>query len=63
MKVYVDNNIVGALVKRDLALQEVEALTRVLVAGQDRQFDLVTSQVTGEEFSQIPEEHRHLRDG
>jgi hypothetical protein len=59
VKVYVDNNIVGALVKRDLALDQVEALARVLEAGQDRHFDLVTSQVAAEEISQIPEEHRH----
>jgi hypothetical protein len=55
---YLDTCIVSGLAKNDVAPTEIEALLRILQAGQAGKVNLVTSAVTKREISRIPDQFR-----
>jgi len=58
IKAYLDTCIVSGLVKGDLNKADEAALVCILQAGKAGVLELVTSDVTATELSQIPAEHR-----
>jgi hypothetical protein len=57
---YLDTCIVSGLAKGDLSLAEEAALLRILQARKAGSVELFTSEVTREEISKIPAEHRTI---
>lgn len=64
MKIYLDTNIVSAIVRGDLSRENQDALENILAAFQKGSVEFCTSQVTREELEKIPnQQHRaqHVR--
>lgn len=60
-KAYLDTNIVSAIVRNDVAPDEMAALSRLMNGFQESEIDLCTSIKTKQEIEKIPERYKDQR--